>query len=37
LLRELRKPDTHGQPGWASADDDHIKIHCFSFHDIPRY
>ena len=37
LLRKLRKSDTRGQSRRASAYDDHIKIHCFSFHNISRF
>jgi hypothetical protein len=36
LLSELRKPDTRAQSRWASTYDDHIEIHCLSFHNIPQ-
>ncbi len=36
FLRELREADAGGQPRRPGADDDHVKIHRFSFHDQPR-
>ncbi len=33
FLSQLREMDTHAQSRWPRTDDDHIKIHYFSFHD----
>jgi hypothetical protein len=36
FLRQLREANAHGQARRPGADDDHVKIHCFSFHDDSR-
>ena len=36
LLSQLRQVNAHGQSRRSGADDNHIKIHRFSFHAIPR-
>ena len=33
---QLRQADGGGQTRRPCADDDHVKIHCFSFHDYSR-